>query len=165
MSKDKPTQIASDVVVSLEYTLTVEGEVVDEAGKDAPLVYLHGYQNIVPGLEAKLAGMKVGDKKSVTVQPEDAYGEYDEEAIQFVKKLDIPGKIPLDVGVMLSVRDEDDDITNAWITEILADEIKLDFNHPLAGDTLQFDVKVAELRPPTKEELEHGHVHDEGHHH
>ena len=163
--EEKPTQVAQDVVVSIDYSLTVETEIVDVSEDGDPLLYLHGHENIIPGLESQLTGMKIGESKKVVVEPKDGYGEYDEEAITYVDKIEIPGEIPLELGVEIHVTDEEGDSTHATIIEINADEVKLDFNHPLAGKTLEFFVKIVDLRAPSDEELEHGHVHGEGGHH
>lgn len=160
-----PEIVADDVVVTIEYTLTVDGEVLDSSEENGPLEYLQGYDNIVPGLEEALAGKKVGDSLHVTVEAEDGYGEYDDEAVAHVPRLEIPTEIPLEEGVEIVMEDEDGEYVNAVITWIGADEVKLDFNHPLAGYTLEFDVKIIGLRAATEEELDHGHVHTEGHDH
>lgn len=160
-----PTLVADDVVVEIEYTLTVDGEVLDSSEEDGPLEYLHGYENIVLGLERALTGKAVGDTVKVTVKPEDGYGELDEEAIVFVPREEIPAEIPLEEGTEIVMEDDDGEYVTAIISWIGADEVKLDFNHPLAGYTLNFDVKVVGLREATEEELDHGHVHAGGHHH
>lgn len=161
----KPTVVADDVVVEIEYTLTVDGEIVDSSEEEGPLEYLHGYENIVPGLEKALAGKKVGDSVKVTVKPEEGYGEYDDEAVAFVPRMEIPSEIPLEEGTEIVMEDEDEDYITAVIAWIGADEVKLDFNHPLAGYTLEFDVKIVGMREAAPEEIDHGHVHAEGHHH
>ena len=157
-----PTTIADDVVVEIEYTLTVEGEVLDSSEEEGPLAYLHGHDNIVPGLEKALAGKKVGDSVTVTVSAEEGYGEYDEEATAYVPRAEIPADVPIEEGVEIVMEDEEGDVLAAVITWVGADEVKLDFNHPLAGRALDFDVKVVGLRAATEEELDHGHAHMEG---
>lgn len=161
----KPTVVADDVVVEIEYTLTVDGEILDSSEEEGPLEYLHGYENIVPGLEKALAGKKVGDKVKVTVKPKDGYGEYDDEAVAFVPRMEIPAEIPLEEGTEIVMEDDDEEYITAVIAWIGADEVKLDFNHPLAGYTLEFDVKIIGMREATSEEIDHGHVHAEGNHH
>ena len=156
---DIPEMIDDGVVVSLEYKLTVDGKVVDSTEGEEPLEYLHGYGNIVPGLEDELDGLRVGDAKKVTVKPEEGYGEYDEEAVANVPRSDFPAEIPVEVGVDIEMEDETGDIMDATIVWVGADEVRLDFNHPLAGKTLNFEVKVVGLRAATEEELDHGHVH------
>jgi FKBP-type peptidyl-prolyl cis-trans isomerase SlyD len=161
----KPTQVANDVIVTIDYTLTVDGEVLDSSEEEGPLEYLQGHQNIIPGLERELAGMKVGGSKNVTVAPEDGYGDVDQEAIMDVPLSEFPEEVPLEKGFELEVTDKDGDIMLAKIVEVGETTVKLDTNHPLAGKTLHFDVKVVDLRPATDEELTHGHVHSEDHPH
>lgn len=161
----KPTQVADDVVVTIDYTLTVDGEVLDSSEEEGPLEYLQGHQNIIPGLERELAGMKVGGSKNLTVAPEDGYGEVDQEAIMDVPLSEFPEEVPLEEGFELEVTDKEGDIMLAKIVEVGKTTVKLDTNHPLAGKTLHFEVKVVNLRPATDEELTHGHVHSEGHPH
>jgi len=154
-----PSQVAKDLVVSLTYTLTVAGDVVDEADQADPLLYLHGHKNIVPGLESALVGMKVGESKTVVVKPQDGYGEYDEDDVEVVPREEFPDEIPLQTGVEILIEDEEGDEVSATILEVTKDKVTLDFNHPLAGKELHFEVTVLDLRLPTDEELAHGHAH------
>jgi len=156
-----PSLVAKDLVVSLTYTLKVAGNVVDEADQADPLLYLHGHKNIVPGLERALAGMKVGESKTVVVKPKDGYGEYDEDDVEVVPRDDFPEEIPLETGVEILIEDEEGDEVSATIVEVTKDKVKLDFNHPLAGKELHFEVTILDLRRPTEDELEHGHAHYE----
>lgn len=110
-------------------------------------------------------GMKVGDSKDVVVQPADGYGEYDDEAYMDVPRGEFPQDMPVQEGLELSVRDDQGQSRYARIDSIEGDVVTLNFNHPLAGDELHFNVKIVDLREPTSEELEHGHVHQGGHHH
>ena len=161
--KTKPIVVADDVVVTLQYTLTISGETVDNADQDDPLIFLQGYRNIIPGLEKELYGMKIGESKLVSIKPQDGYGDVDPEAFMDVPRDEFPEDIPLEVGVELEVRDEDGETSSAVISEVKEDTIRLDFNHPLAGEQLDFEIMVLALRGATPEELEHGHVHsDEG---
>lgn len=155
----QPEQVANDVVVSLEYTLEVEGEVVDYSEKDDPLEYLHGHENIIPGLESALTGMSVGDSKQVTVVASEAYGELDPEALIEVSRSDFPEEVPMEIGTQVQVRNMDGHVLDARIASIDGDKVKLDFNHPLAGKDLLFKVTIVGLRNATQEELEHSHVH------
>jgi FKBP-type peptidyl-prolyl cis-trans isomerase SlyD len=157
----KPTVIADDVVVTLDYTLTVDGEVVDSTAGIDPISFLQGYENILPGLEQELYGLKIGDKKQVSLKAKDAYGEIDPEAVVDVPRSDIPKDIPMKPGIELQVSNEDGELMDAVITSISKDTVRLDFNHPLAGKNLNFDVTVVDLREAEPEELEHGHVHGE----
>ena len=160
-------KVTDDLVVSLEYVLTLDdGEEVDRSDPGEPLEYLHGRGQIIPGLESALYGMAVGDEQSVSVQPADGYGESDEDNFVVVPVADIPPDMKLKVGDRLYLRDDnqEDDI-EAYVSELNADSVKLDMNHPLAGETLHFDVKIADLRSATAEELAHGHAHGHGHAH
>jgi FKBP-type peptidyl-prolyl cis-trans isomerase SlyD len=154
MNKDT---VQDGLVVSMEYTLSVDGEVLDSSKDAGPLQFLAGYDNIVPGLEREMAGMKIGESKDVLVLPEDGYGEFDAE--------EFPSDMELEEGLELNVTDEDGQNQLAFVESFNDETVRLDFNHPLAGAELQFNVKVIGLREPTKEELDHGHAHEEGHHH
>jgi len=156
-----PPQVAKDLVVSLTYTLRVDGNVVDEADRDDPMLYLHGHQNIVSGLETALTGMKVGETKSVVVKAKNGYGEYDEDAVEIVRRAEFPDEIPLEAGVEIVIEDEEGDEVSATIVEVTKDKVTLDLNHPLAGKELHFDVTILDVRSATEEELEHGHAHYE----
>jgi FKBP-type peptidyl-prolyl cis-trans isomerase SlyD len=160
-TQNHPTKVADDVVVSIDYSLTVEGQVVDSTEGDEPLQFLQGHQNIIPGLEKELNGMKIGDSKKVVVSPDEAYGEIDEENIIEVPRDEFPTEIPLEIGTELEVKNADGEVLTATISEISEKTVKLDFNHPLAGKQLTFDVTVIDLRDATEEELTHGHVHFE----
>jgi FKBP-type peptidyl-prolyl cis-trans isomerase SlyD len=162
MSKDS---VQNDVVVSMEYTLHVDGEKIDSSEGQDPLQFLVGYGNIISGLEREMMGMKVGESKDVIVPAEDAYGEYDEEAFIEVPRDQFPQDMPVEEGLELTVRDDSGQARYARIDAVEGDNVTLNFNHPLAGDELHFNVKVVDLRDPTAEELEHGHVHQGGHHH
>jgi FKBP-type peptidyl-prolyl cis-trans isomerase SlyD len=162
MSKDS---VQNDTVVAMEYTLHVDGEKIDSSEGQDPLQFLVGYGNIISGLEREMMGMKVGESKDVVIQPEDAYGEFDEDAFLDVPREQFPKDMPLEEGLELTVRDDSGQSRYARIEGIEGDNVTLNFNHPLAGDELHFNVKVVGLREPTTEELEHGHVHDGGHSH
>ena len=148
--------IQDGLVVTVAYTLTVDGEVVEEALADDPFEYLHGAMNIVPGLESALAGKAVGDEVKVVVQPADGYGEYDAENVEEVAKDEIPDADDLEEGLVVMLEDEDGDMFEAIITEVKADSVILDFNDTLAGKVLNYAVKVLDLREATEEEVEQG---------
>jgi FKBP-type peptidyl-prolyl cis-trans isomerase SlyD len=145
--------------------LSVDGEVLDSSKDAGPLQFLAGYDNIVPGLEREMVGMKIGESKNVLVLPEDGYGEFDEEAFMEVPRSEFPSDMELETGLELHVTDEDGQHQFAFVESFNDKTVHLDFNHPLAGAELQFNVKVVALREATKEELDHGHAHEEGHHH
>lgn len=157
--------VQKDVVVAMEYTLQVDGEEIDSSKGQDPLQFLVGHGNIISGLEREMIGMKVGESKDVVIQPADGYGEYDEEAYMEVPRSEFPQDMPVEEGLELSVRDDEGQSRYARVDGVEGDTVTLNFNHPLAGDELHFNVKVVQLREPTSEELEHGHVHQGGHHH
>lgn len=153
-------------VVAMHYELkNDQGEILDKSEKGDPLYYLHGAENIIPGLEKELTGKKVGDELEVRVEPQDGYGEFDEELIQPLPRDMFADIKNLAVGEELQAQEEDGSIRFFTVKEIKDDEVIIDSNHPLAGETLNFKVKIEEIREATAEELEHGHVHSPGHHH
>ena len=157
-----PEKIAKDVVVTLQYKLSLDdGEVVEESTADEPLVYLHGHDNIIPGLERALEGLRVGDRKVVVVEPADAYGDYDPDEVDELGIDELPPGFEPEVGMLLSVQDEEGNEFIAQVTDVTKETVTLDFNHPMAGERLHFDVEVTGLRSATPEELKHGHVHDD----
>lgn len=157
--------VTQDLVVLIEYTLkNSQGEVLDSSDGGEPLAYLHGFQNIVPGLEKALEGKKKGDELQVKLPPEDAYGPLRDELISKVDKAELKDIPNLEVGMQLQAQTPQG-IQIFTVTEIEADKVTLDGNHPLAGEELNFSVKVVEVRKASKEELEHGHVHGPGGHH
>ncbi len=161
---EKPEMVANDVVVSMAFTLKINGEEVDSSEESGPLEFLQGSHNIITGLENQIYGMKIGDTRSIVVSPEDGYGEIDPQAMIDIPRSEFPPDMPLEVGIELDIRDEDGEVFPATIVEVTSSTVKLDFNHPLAGETLNFDVEIVDLRAPTPEELEHGHVHGEHFH-
>ena len=165
MTENKPEQVAKDLAVTIDYKLTIDGEIIDSSEEDGPLDYLHGHENIIPGLERELTGMKIGEQKNVTVAPEDGYGTVDEEAMLEVPRSEFPDEVPLEIGIELEVTDQEGDMLFATIVEVGNKTVKLDTNHPLAGKALNFDVTVVDLREASEEEIAHGHVHTGHHHH
>jgi FKBP-type peptidyl-prolyl cis-trans isomerase SlyD len=159
--------VADDVVVSLAYTLLLaNGEAVERTEADDALQFIQGHGQIIPGLEDALYGMAVGEEKAVIVEPTEAYGEYDKENMQVMSRNAFPSDLALEIGTGLRLRDQDtDEVYTVYVAEVDGDDVMLDFNHPLAGETLHFQVKVTNLRPATAEELAHGHVHEPGHAH
>lgn len=157
--------VANNMVVSMAYKLTVDGEVIDEARDHKAIEFMQGHRNIIPGLEKEIAGMKVGESKSVVVVSEDGYGPVDEDAIEDIALSEFPDDVEPKKGLELQMKDSKGEESFARVLTVGKDSAKLDFNHPLAGKELNFDVKIVELRPATDEELSHGHVHSPGHHH
>lgn len=157
--------IEKNKVVSIAYTLKDRnGNVLDSSEENGDLSYLHGHQNIVEGLEDALEGKVVGDRVEATVSPEKGYGVRNEELIFTVPKDKMPDE-PLEVGMQFAAADKDGNQHVVTLVEMGDSEVTLDANHPLAGETLHFDVTVSEIRDAQKIEIEHGHVHDPDHHH
>lgn len=154
--------IAQDKVVSFTYTLRIAGEMIDEGD----LTYIHGHEQIVPGLEEALLDKQSGAKVKVSVPPAKGYGERDPERVQAVPRSAFPADAPLSVGAQLHAEDEDGNPLRMTVLAMGDKEVTLDFNHPLAGATLDFEVAVTAIREATAEELEHGHAHGpDGHDH
>lgn len=152
--------IADERAVSIHYTLKNDaGEVLDSSAGAEPLVYLHGFGNIIPGLEDALLDRKAGDSLQVTVQPQDGYGEVLDELRQKVSVDMFQGVEQIEVGQMFETQSQDGHIMLVTVTAIEDGEVTIDANHPLAGEVLHFDVTVEEVREATEDELEHGHIH------
>lgn len=149
--------IGNGAVVGIDYRLTVaDGTEVDSTVGRGPMEYLHGHRNIIPGLEQELEGHEVGDNVDVTVSPDQGYGEHDPERIVRVSQ-DQLGFEP-EVGAVVSAKLPDGREQHLLIAEIEGDTVTLDGNHPLAGQTLRFEVSVVSIRDATKEELANGSV-------
>ena len=151
--------VANNLVVSMDYELKVENKIIDYSEDGDPIIFLQGHGNIIPGLEKAIQGMKIGESKTVSVKAAEAYGEFDPENFTEVPRTEFPAEIPLEIGTEIGVNDENGEELTAYIEEVEADKITLNFNHPLAGKDLEFKVKIVGLREATPEELEHGHIH------
>jgi FKBP-type peptidyl-prolyl cis-trans isomerase SlyD len=158
---EKPTHVTKGTVVSLDYTLRVDGTVVDASEKSEPIQFIQGHGHIIAGLESQLYGMQIGEQKQVYVSARDGYGEVDSSAFAEIPRDEFPPDIPLKTGIGLQLRDQDGHIVEGYISKVGEQSIRLDFNHPLAGKDLDFSVEVVDLRKATAEELAHGHVHEE----
>lgn len=159
-------KIAKSTVVTIDYTLTSdEGEVIDSSSGGEPLAYLHGFGNIVPGLENALDGRDEGESVSVKVAPGEGYGERDPELVHRATRAQFQGIDDLEVGMRFQAR-SGDEMTVVTVIGVEGDDVTLDANHPLAGVNLNFAVKIVGVRAATKVELEHGHPHGpDGHGH
>ena len=158
-------EIAADRVVLIHYTLKDEGgAVLDSSAGGEPLAYIQGHGNLVPGLERALEGKQGGHTLAVTIAPADAYGARDEALVQRVPKRSLQGSGEIRKGMQFQARTETG-MRVFTVTGIAGDMVSLDGNHPLADQTLHFDVEVVSVREATTEELEHGHVHGVGGHH
>jgi len=157
--------LEKDKIGLFNYTLTnTKGEQID-ASNGQPIAYLHGYQNLIPGLEKELAGKSVGDTFKTTIQPIDGYGEIQERLIQKDVPISMFQDIDnIEVGMRFEAQSEDNGIHSVEVTEKNGDTVTVDGNHPLAGKELTFDIEITGIRAASKEELEHGHAHGEGGH-
>jgi FKBP-type peptidyl-prolyl cis-trans isomerase SlyD len=159
-------KIAKNAVVSLTYQLAdADGTVIEKAGD--PISYLHGgYDGIFPTVEEALEGKKIGDTFSVSMEPDDAFGEYEHELVRAEPRDMFPKEVA--VGMQFeggAEGDDDEDFMLYTVTEVTDDEVTVDGNHPLAGKSLVFSGTVTGVRTASAEELTHGHVHGEGGHH
>lgn len=151
-------QATRGAIVSFNYTLTDdEGVVIDSNQGRSPLVYLHGYDNIIPGLEMALEGASAGDRSTVVVEPADAYGEFDADAVFPVPRSEFPEGMPLEPGLQLAAETPSGDISIV-VVEVGDEAVLVDANHPLAGKRLHFDVEVVEVRAASADELEQGYA-------
>ncbi len=164
--------IEENKVVSLTYELRVnddQGEIVEKVEENSPLTFLFGRGNLLPDFENNIDGLKEGDPFSFSLEPEKAYGDVSEEAVVELPKniFEIDGKVDdnlLKVGNNIPMQDNSGNRLNGIVLEVKEDAVKMDFNHPLAGDTLFFKGEISEIRDATEEEIKHGHVHEEGTH-
>ena len=156
--------VAQDTVVSLSYELyDADGGLIEKA-RDA-LVYLHGHSGIFPAVEKALEGKDVGDTVRVRLAPSDAFGEYDADLMRMEEQAKFPDTVK--VGMQFEGKSDKTGETIVYtVTDIADGKVVVDGNHPLAGQTLNFECTVGIVRKATREELAHGHVHGaHGHHH
>lgn len=157
-------QISPNKVVSIHYTLKNDaGDVIDTSSGREPLAYLHGAGNIVPGLEKALEGKSSGEKVNVSVAPEEGYGPRHDGLVQDVPREAFQGVEEINPGMQFHAQGPSGPMV-VTVVEAGDASVKVDGNHPLAGETLHFDVEVSDVREATDEEKEHGHVHGEGGH-
>ncbi|EED35455.1 fkbp-type peptidyl-prolyl cis-trans isomerase ilpa [Luminiphilus syltensis NOR5-1B] len=157
-------QVGSNKVISLDYTLRNDaGDVIDQSAPDAPLSYLHGHNNLIPGLEAALEDKAQGDQVEAIIPPEEAYGAYNEQLIQDVPREMFQGIEHIEPGMQFQTQTAQGPQL-VTVKEANDDSVKIDGNHVLAGETLHFDVTIKDVREASAEELEHGHVHGPGGH-
>jgi len=157
-------KIEKDAVVTLAYTLKDQsGSILDQSDEQTPLAYLHGHNNLVPGLEEKLTGASKGDKLQVELKSAEAYGDRNDELVHVVTRKQFEDAATLEVGMQFEAPVGDESMLFT-IVAIDKENITVDGNHPLAGVDLNFSVTVLDIRKPTPEELAHGHVHGAGGH-
>jgi FKBP-type peptidyl-prolyl cis-trans isomerase SlyD len=149
------TQVGPDTFVTLAYTLYDEdGAVIDRTDEAEPLSYLHGYGQLVPGLERGIEGMSKGDLRSVKVPAAEAYGDYDPEAVFEIERSDFPRPDEVAVGDEFVAESDDGESIAITILEVNGDACVVDTNHPLAGEDLRFEVTVLDVRPATDGEIQ-----------
>ena len=139
--------VQDNMGVGLEYTLTVEGDVVESTEGREPLRYIHGRSQIIPGLERQLAGLHIGETAEVSVNPEEGYGLVDPEAFIEVPRTQLPADVTPEVGMVLRGINPDGQNFQARVDELKEESAVLNLNHPLAGKTLNFKVKILDLSP------------------
>jgi FKBP-type peptidyl-prolyl cis-trans isomerase SlyD len=148
------TQVGPDTFVTLAYTLYGEdGDVLDSADPEEPLSYLHGYGQLIAGLERRLEGMVSGDARSVVLPPGEGYGEYHREAVLEVERADFPDPASIAVGDEYVAESDDGEMLSMTVLEVNEDNCIVDTNHPLAGETLRYEVTVLDVRPATDSEI------------
>jgi FKBP-type peptidyl-prolyl cis-trans isomerase SlyD len=150
-------KIQPNAFVSLDYTLRDEdGEVLDESGGEGgqPIDYVHGYGMLVPGLEAALSGLEMGDEREIVVSAEEGYGEHDEDLVLEVERSEFPDPAKVEPGDEFFAESPDGDDVPMRVVEVKGDSVVVDANHPLAGLALHYKVKVLVVRSATEEELE-----------
>jgi FKBP-type peptidyl-prolyl cis-trans isomerase SlyD len=158
-------EITADRVVTIHYTLKDDsGAVIDSSAGSEPLAYIQGHGNLVSGLEKALEGKQDGNTVAVSVTPADGYGIRSDTLIRRVPKRTLQGSGEIKKGMQFQAR-TDDGMRMFTVTAVIGDMVTLDGNHPLADQTLHFDVEIVNVREATTEELEHGHVHGAGGHH
>lgn len=157
--------ISANKVVTLDYTLTDDkGEILDQS-KNGQFAYLHGANNIIPGLENALTGKTAGESLNVKVSPEQGYGTRDENLSQVVGIDMFESPDDVQVGLQFHAQSGDGNRIVITVTKIEGDQVTIDGNHPLAGVILNFDVTVVDVRDATEQEISHQHVHAHGHDH
>ena len=152
MAENEVSTIEKNVVVTLDYSLKVDGKEIDSG----PIQFIHGHGNIIPGLESELEGMELGEEKEVQVKAENAYGEYDSDLEIDVPLSSFPEDFDLQLGRPMRLQDTEGRTFTGVAMAITDDSVKMNLNHPLAGKDLLFKTKVKDLRPATEEEIERG---------
>lgn len=162
--------VTDEKVVIFHYTLTNdEGEVIDSSSGGEPLPYLHGAGNIVPGLEKEMTGKAAGDSFEVRVAPAEGYGEPSGNGPTPIPRETFPPEMELQPGMPFPAELEDGSQITLWIVSVQEEQVLVDMDHPLAGEHLNFDIEIVNIRDAKDVEIEHGHPHGidgtEGHQH
>jgi FKBP-type peptidyl-prolyl cis-trans isomerase SlyD len=163
--EESSMNIENNSVVTLQYVLTdSDGNEIHATTADEPMVYLHGWGEIIDGLETALAGKRAGEELEANIEPADGYGEEDPELVSVFQKDDF-GDADMQVGMELQGKDPDGNFQVLRVIKIEGDDVTVNMNHPLAGKSLKFAVRIEDVRAATETELAHGHVHMEGDEH
>jgi FKBP-type peptidyl-prolyl cis-trans isomerase SlyD len=157
-SQSKPLQVANDMVVSMAYVLQADNELVDMTQEGETLQFIQGYGSIIPGLEQGIAEMQTDETRAITVLAKDAYGEYDYELIDDIPISEFPNEIPIEPGLEMEMESVDGEMLYGKIISVGKSRVKINFNHPLAGRDLDFEITILDIRPATPAELEQGFV-------
>jgi FKBP-type peptidyl-prolyl cis-trans isomerase SlyD len=158
--------IGANKVVTIHYTLKDEsGNLLDSTQGSLPFSFLTGHDQVIPKLEEEIDTMLIGGKKNILISAEDAYGEYRDDLVHQINKENFPQDVELEVGMQFVTSAPDGIQMPFAIKQIDGDLVTIDFNHPLAGKNLEFEVELVDVRDATEEELAHGHIHGpHGHH-
>jgi FKBP-type peptidyl-prolyl cis-trans isomerase 2 len=143
--KEETPVVSEGTSVKVNYTLTVDGKVFDSSTGREPLQFKIGSHQVIPGFEKAVMGMKVGEKKSFTVSPEEGYGPENPKAIQEIPKKELPPNITPKAGMTLYAQGKDKHPVPVKIKDVKDDVVVMDFNHPLAGKTLNFNIELVEM--------------------
>ena len=164
---DATHAIAKNKVVSIDYTLTNDaGDVIDSSKGRQPLTYLHGHGGLIPGMEKGLQGRSMGESFQLVLPPEQGYGAKDPNMVQPVPRSNFAGIPNIEKGMQFQARSPDGSgVRVVTVVDVSAESVTVDANHPLAGETLHFDVSIKDVRDASPEELQHGHAHGPGGHH
>lgn len=162
--------ISANKVVSLHYSLkkdNKQGELIEETHNSQPMVFLYGTGSMIPKFETELSGLKTGDKAEFGIASEEAYGQREEEALVTlpIDMFKVEGALDMEMltaGNILPMQDGEGNRMDGTIVDVNDKEVNMDFNHPLAGQDLFFEIEIIDVRDASSEELEHGHVHGEG---
>ena len=157
-------QIANEKVVTINYTLRNDNKDILDSAQNGDFAYLHGSNNIIAGLEKALEGKSVNDELSVSIAPNEAYGERIPEMTQSVPREMFGGEENIEVGQQFHAASPEGQDIVVTVVAVDDDNVTVDGNHPLAGETLHFDVTIVDIRDASAEELEHGHIHGPGGH-
>ncbi|MGB7160508.1 MAG: peptidylprolyl isomerase [Tepidisphaeraceae bacterium] len=164
MSADN-NAIGKDKVVSIDYTLKDgAGKVIDSSEGRDPLTYLHGHGGLIPGMEKGLEGKSTGDSFQLVVSPDEGYGQKDPNMVQPVPRANFGGAADIKPGMQFQAKTPQG-ARVVTVVDVSPDTVTVDANHPLAGETLHFDVSVKDVRDASPEEIAHGHAHGPGGHH